>query len=69
MERKSHNSAVKQRGTKHRAVKAQPTPDQIVVAMQHAVQRIRRMSHRERVQSLQEAGILTTAGNLSAYYK
>jgi signal transduction histidine kinase len=48
---------------------APPTPDQIVVAMQRAVQRVRRMSHAERVQSLKEVGILTTAGKLSASYR
>ena len=69
MERKSQNIDVKQNGTKQRTVTAQPTPDQIVVAMHHAVQRIRRMSHAERVQSLKEAGILTTGGKLSACYQ
>ena len=69
MERKSRNIAVKQHGAKQSVFSAQPTPDQIVVAMQVALGRIRRMSHRDRVESLKEAGILTTSGKLAAYYK
>jgi hypothetical protein len=60
---------VKANATKHTTITAHPTPDQIVVAMQRAVQRVRRMTHAERVQSLKEAGILTTSGKLSASYK
>jgi hypothetical protein len=60
---------VKRISTKQPTMAAPPTPDQIVVAMQRAVQRVRRMSHAERVQSLKEVGILTTAGKLSASYR
>jgi hypothetical protein len=60
---------VKTNATKPTTITAPPTPDQIVVAMQRAVQRVRRMTHAERVQSLKEAGLLTTAGKLSASYK
>ena len=69
MERRSQTSGVRANGTKQPTITAHPTPDQIVVAMQRAVQRIRRMSHAERVQSLKDAGILTTSGKLSACYK
>jgi hypothetical protein len=60
---------VKKNGAKRPVFPAQPTPDQLVAAMRLAVQRIRRMSHQQRVQSMKEAGILTTAGKLSACYK
>ena len=69
LERKSQSIAVKQHGTRQPTVTAQPTPDQIVVAMRVALGRIRRMSHRDRVASLKEAGILTTSGKLAAGYK
>jgi hypothetical protein len=69
MKRESQTVGVKKNGAKQPVFPAQPTPDQLVVAMRQAVQRIRRMSHRQRVQSLKEAGILTTAGKLSACYK
>jgi hypothetical protein len=60
---------VKTNATKKAPITVPPTSDQIVVAMQRAVQRVRRMTHAERVQSLKEAGILTTGGKLSACYK
>jgi len=66
MERKSQSIAEKQHGTRQPTVTAQPTPDQIVVAMRVVLGRIRRMSHRDRVASLKEAGILTTSGKLAA---
>ncbi len=69
MKRESQNGAVKTNGTKQSVNLAQPTPDQLVTAMQLAVQRIRRMSHRQRVQSLKEAGILTPTGKLSPSYR
>lgn len=69
MERKRHNVAVKQNGTKQQTAPVQPRPDQLVIAMQRAVARVSRMSHQQRVQSLKEAGILTTAGKLAACYK
>lgn len=69
MERKSQTGAVKTHVTKQLTITATPTPDQIVEAMQRTIQRVRRMSHAQRVQSMKEAGILTTSGKLSACYK
>jgi signal transduction histidine kinase len=69
MERKRQTVAVKQNGTKQQTAPVQPTPDQVVDAMQRAVARVRRMSHQQRVQSLKNAGILTTAGKLAAVYR
>lgn len=69
MQGESQNKAVKMNGLKRTVTLAQPTPDQLVAAMQLAVQRIRRMSHQQRVKSLKEAGILTAAGKLSPGYR
>jgi hypothetical protein len=69
LKHKSQTSDVKANATKQATFTAPPTPDQIVVAMRRAVQRVRRMTHAERVQSLKEAGILTNAGKLSAGYR
>ncbi len=69
MERKSQNVVVKQITTKQSTITAPPTPDQIVVAMKLAIKQVRQMNHAERVQSLKEAGILNTAGKLSACYR
>jgi hypothetical protein len=48
---------------------AQSKPDPLVAAMRRTVQRIREMSHQERVQSLKNAGILTARGNLAPHYR
>jgi hypothetical protein len=69
MEHKSKTAVVKLNGIKQPGVPAQPTPDQVVAAMERTVRRVRQMSHRERVQSLKEAGILTAAGKLAASYR
>jgi hypothetical protein len=69
MEHKRQTAVVKLNGTKQPGVSAQPTPDQVVAAMERTVRRVRQMSHRERVQSLKEAGILTAAGKLAASYR
>ena len=45
------------------------TPEQVAAAMERTVQRVRQMSHRELVQSLKDAGILTAAGKLAASYR
>lgn len=46
-----------------------PTPEVIVAAMRCTVQRVRRMSHRDLVQSLIDTGILTRTGKLAARYR
>ena len=46
-----------------------PTPEAIVAAMRRTVQRVRRMSHQELVQSLMDTGILTRSGKLAARYR
>lgn len=45
------------------------TPEQVAAAMERTVRRVRQMSHRELVQSLKDAGILTAAGKLAASYR
>jgi hypothetical protein len=46
-------------------------PDDLARVMPSAQvdQRIREMSHQERVQSLKDAGILTARGNLAPHYR
>jgi len=48
---------------------ARPNSDPLEAAMQRAVDRIRGMSQKERVQSLIDAGILTAKGKLAAAYR
>ena len=69
MEHKSQTAAVKQNGTKQHSIPAPVTPDQVAAAMERTVQRVRQMSHREVVQSLKDAGILTSAGKLASSYR
>lgn len=69
MERKRQTTAVKQNGTKQHSTSASVTPDQVVAAMERTVQRVRQMSHRELVQSLKDAGILTATGKLAVNYR
>jgi hypothetical protein len=69
MERKSQTATVKQNGTKQRSVPVRLTPDPVSVAMERTVQRVRQMSHQQRVQSLKDAGILTAAGKLAPSYR
>ena len=69
MEHKRQTVAVKQNGARHQAAPAQPKPDQLGAAMHRAVERVRRMSHQQRVQSLTEAGILTRTGKLASAYR
>lgn len=69
MERKRHSAAVKQNGNKMQTIPTQPTPERVVAAMERTVQRVHRMSRRELVQSLKDAGILTPAGKLAASYR
>lgn len=69
MERKSHTAAVKQNGSKQQSIPTQLTPEQVVAAMTRTVQRVRQMSQQQRVQSLKDAGILTSSGKLAASYR
>lgn len=69
MERKCQTAVVKQNGSKQHSFPAQMTPEQIAAAMERTVQRVRQMSHQQRVQSLKDAGILTPAGKLAASYR
>ena len=69
MHRKEQTAAVKRNGSKLPATPAQPTRDPLEAAMQRAVDRIRGMSQKERVQSLIDAGILTAKGKLAAAYR
>jgi hypothetical protein len=61
MQTKALPSAVDQQGKR--------SGDPLEVAMQRAVDRIRGMSQKERVQSLIDAGILTAKGKLAAAYR
>jgi hypothetical protein len=69
MEHKSQNAAVKQNGAKQQSNPASLTPGQVAAAMERTVQRVRQMSHQERVQSLKDAGILTRSGRLASSYR
>ena len=68
MQRKIHRVSVKQKSDKITLI-AQVTPEQVVAAMERAVLRIQQMSHRERVKSLKDAGILTRTGKLGVCYR
>jgi len=69
MERKHQTAAVKQNGSKQHRVPAQTTSEQVAAAMERTIQRVRQMSHQQRVQTLKDAGILTSAGKLAASYR
>lgn len=69
MDRKDQNAAVKRNGSKLPAAPARPSRDPLEAAMQRAVDRIRGMSQKERVQSLIDTGILTAKGKLAAAYR
>lgn len=69
MEPKHQNNTVKRNGAKPRPPAIQPARDPLEAAMQRAVDRIRGMSQRERVQSLINAGILTAKCKLAAAYR
>jgi hypothetical protein len=69
MKSKSQTVVVKQNGTKQNGTPAPVTPDQMSAAMERTVQRVRRMSQRELVQSLKDAGILTATGKLASSYR
>ncbi len=69
MEHKRQTAAVKQNGTRQISNSAPVTPDQVAAAMERTVQRVRRMSQRELVQSLKDAGILTASGKLASSYR
>jgi len=69
MKQKRQTEAVKRVLAKRQSCSVQPKPDQLTAAMQRAIQRVRHMSHRERVQSLKAAGILTPGGKLAAAYQ
>lgn len=69
MASKWQTGVVKQNGSKQQTAPAQSKPDQLGAALQRAVERVHRMSHEQRVQSLKEAGILTRTGRLASAYK
>jgi hypothetical protein len=69
MKRKRHTAAVKKNGGKAHNIPTQPTPEHVVAAMERTVNRVRKMSRRELVQSLKDAGILTAGGKLAANYR
>jgi hypothetical protein len=69
MDRKHQNAAVRRNGSKTRATAVRPNGDPLEAAMQLAVERVRSMSQKERVQSLIKAGILTAKGKLAAAYR
>ena len=69
MDRKHQNTAVKRNDSKMQTTPARPTRDPVEAAMERAVDRIRGMSQKERVQSLIAAGILTAKGKLAATYR
>jgi hypothetical protein len=69
MDRKHQNAAVKRNGSKTQTTPARPNRDPLEAAMQRAVDRVRSMSQKERVQSLIDAGILTAKGKLAAAYR
>lgn len=69
MERKSHSAAVKQNGNKQHSIPTRLTTEQVTAAMVRAVQRVRHMSHEQRVKTLKDAGILTAGGKLAQSYR
>ncbi len=69
MNRKNQNAVVKRNGSKLQPPPTRPNRDPLEAAMQRAVDRIRGMSQKERVQSLIDAGILTAKGKLAAAYR
>ena len=69
MDRKHQKNAVKRNGSKTQTICERPHRDPLEAAMQRAVDRIRGMSQKERVQSLIDAGILTAKGKLAAAYR
>jgi len=69
MDRKHQTTAVKRNGSKLQTTLARPNSDPLEAAMQRAVDRVRGMSQKERVQSLIDAGILTAKGKLAAAYR
>jgi hypothetical protein len=60
---------VQRHASKRFGTPAPPKPEQIVAAMRRTIQRVRKMSHHERVQSLKDAGVLTPTGKLAARYR
>ena len=60
---------MKRNGSKTQTTPARPNSDPLEAAMQRAVDRIRGMSQKKRVQSLIDAGILTAQGKLAATYR
>ena len=60
---------MKRNGSATRTNLMRPDRDPLEAAMQRAVDRVRGMSQKERVQSLIAAGILTTKGKLAAAYR
>jgi signal transduction histidine kinase len=69
MDRRSQTVVVKQNGAKQNSIPVPVTPEQVTAAMKRTIQRVRQMSHQQRVQSLKDAGILTATGKLSASYR
>jgi hypothetical protein len=69
MDRNCQTAVVKQNGAKQQNIPVPVTPEQVAAAMERTVQRVRQMSHQQRVQSLIDAGILTAAGKLAASYR
>lgn len=69
MEQERHTAGVKRISNKAPCSPAPLRPEQIVAAMERAVQRLRHMSHQQRLETLKDAGILTARGKLAASYR
>jgi hypothetical protein len=69
MERKNQTASVKRNGVKQHCASTPVTEKQLVTAMGRIVRRVRRMPHKQLVQSLKDAGILTAAGKLASNYR
>ena len=69
MGRKRHNESVKKNGSKQQIRATQVTREHLLAAMDRAVEKVQKMSHRELVQSLKDTGILTPTGKLAAIYR
>ena len=69
MDRKHQNAAVKRNGSRTQATPVRPHRDPLEAPMRRAVDRIRGMSQKERVQSLIDAGVLTAKGKLAAAWR
>jgi hypothetical protein len=60
---------MKSNGRQNPKIGTEVTRKQLVAAVKRTVERVRLMSHRQRVKSLKDSGILTSSGKLAANYR